>query len=295
MTTSPTTTLTLADAIAGFLRSLSGKNRSPATIRAYQIDLLQFATWLLENDLTAKRPAAITRGHVEEYLAHLADQKVSGVSRARKLAAIRELFRHLVAHGQLAHSPAESVDTPRRESRERRWLRPEEYTKLLAAAGGHPRDFAILQTFLQTGVRVAELCDLRLADLDLAGRTLRIRGKGMIERTIDLEKKGVAALKGYLAARPTSLDDHLFLNRYGAPLGERGVRKLLAAYCAKAGITRAVSPHSLRHTFGTYKAGRGVPLRQVQEWLGHKSLATTQVYVHLSRDQAKKQMEATSL
>jgi len=117
----------------------------------------------------------------------------------------------------------------------------------------------------------------------------------MVARGVDLEKKGIVALKTYLAARPEVLDDHLFLNRDGEPLGERGVRKLVVKYRTKAGITKKASCHSLRHTFATYKAENGVSPFQLQQWLGHASLNTTQIYVHLGRQNAKKVMEATSL
>lgn len=294
LTTAPLT-LTLDDALAAFLRALDGRNRSAGTVRAYRTDVSQFTAWLSENNITVHGPADVTRADLTEYLAHLARRGVSGVSRARKLAAIREFFRHLVDHGQLASSPAQGVETPKREKHSRTYLRPDEYTRLLALAGASPRDFAILQTFLQTGVRVSELCGLTLDDIDLPGRVLHVRGgKGLVDRTIELERKGVQALKSYLAIRPAALSDRLFLNRYGEPLSERGVRKLLAGYCRKAGITKQVSPHSLRHTFGTYKARR-VPLRQVQEWLGHADIRTTQIYVHLDRENARRDMEGSSL
>jgi integrase/recombinase XerC len=103
------------------------------------------------------------------------------------------------------------------------------------------------------------------------------------------------AIKKYLAARPRSLSEQLFLNYQDEPISTRGVQKVLLKYHRLAGITRAIRPHILRHTFATYKAERGVPLRQVQEWLGHESIATTQIYVHLSRQNSQKVMEQTPL
>lgn len=176
------------------------------------------------------------------------------------------------------------------------YLRSEEYSRLLAAAGGNPRDYAILQLFLQTGIRVAELIGLRLADLDLAGHSLRVHGKGQKERVMDLEKKATLALKSYLALRPASIDDHLFLNYQGQGLSDRGVKKVVEKYRELAGIQKRVSCHSLRHTFATYKAERGVSAFQLKEWLGHSSLTMPLRYVHLGKSNAsKKLMEATSL
>ena len=295
-TTTSTRPSTLEEALPGFLRALAGKNRSDATIRAYQTDVGQFISWLHDNTVIVHAPAQVARIDVTEYLAHLAGRGLSGVSRARKLAAIREFFRYLVDLEIVDKSPVAGVETPKKERNGRTFLRPDEYTKLLSLAGGNPRDYAIFQVFLQTGVRVSELCALCLDDIDLEGRLLHVReGKGMVARSIELEKKAVQALRSYLGVRDQTLDAHLFLNRDGEPLGERGVRKLVHRYCQRAGITKPVSPHSFRHTFGTYKAERGVSPFQLQQWLGHASLNTTQIYVHLGRQNARKVMEATSL
>jgi site-specific recombinase XerD len=152
------------------------------------------------------------------------------------------------------------------------------------------------QVFLQTGIRVGELCNLRLSDVDLQSGTLRVAaGKGMKAREIVLEKKAVLALKTYLAARPDTLYDHVFLNYAAEPISARGVRKLVVKYRVRAGITKKASCHSLRHTFASYKAERGVSVFQLQEWLGHENITTTQIYVHNRRQQARKVMEATSL
>jgi site-specific recombinase XerD len=279
-----------------FLSDLSGKNRSPLTIRCYGIDCRQFLSWIADNDLTVTHPAAITKSHLSEYLASLSDQGLSGRTRARKLAAIKEYLRFLVAAGLITASPVETMGAPKRERNGRTYLIPEEYTRLLSLAGSSPRDYAILQVFLQTGIRVSELCSLTLADVDLADRTLTIRqGKGMADRSIELEKKGLQALRNYLRIRPQSLSDALFLNYQGEPISERGVQKLLQKYVKLAGITKQISPHSLRHTFATYKAERGVSPYQLQQWLGHRNLNTTQIYVHLGKQNARRVMEFTSL
>lgn len=286
----------LEDALEAFLRTLDGKNRSQATIRAYQADLLQFLDFLRESNYTAEDPADVTREDVTEYLSHLANLGLSGVSRARKLAAVREYFRFLEGNGSIGRSPAAGIDTPKKERNIRTYLMPDEFTRMLSLAGASPRDYAILQVFLQTGVRVSELCALRLADVDVAGQVLRVTsGKGMVARDIPLEKKAILAIKNWLAIRSAVASDYLFLNYSGAPLGERGVRKLVTKYRVEAGITRKASCHSLRHTFATYKAERGVSPFQLQQWLGHANLNTTQIYVHMGRQNGKKVMNATSL
>jgi integrase/recombinase XerC len=286
---------TIDESVTAFLRTLQGANKSPSTITAYRTDLAQFARFLAETNCTVAAPADITRADVSEFLGHLADRRLSGVTRARKLAALREWFRYLEGEGFVAKNPTVGVDTPKKERGSRTALRSDEYTKLLSLAGANPRDYAILQVFLQTGVRVGELCALTRDDVDLEQRLLRVIGKGQKARAIELEKRGIQAIKSYLAVRPEGLHDELFLNYQGQPLSERGVRKMVAKYLKASGITKKISPHSLRHTFATYKAERGVSPYVLREWLGHARLDTTQIYVHMARSNTKKAMEATSL
>ncbi len=296
MQTTQTRQYTFQETLTAFLRDLSGKNKSVATCKAYQTDLSQFFIFLTANSVTATAPAAVTKLDISEYLSALAKDGLSGVSRARKLAAIREYFRFLESFSYIGKSPVVGIATPKKEQPTRTALRPEEYLKMLAQAGGNPRDYAILQVFLQTGIRVSELCDLLTTDIDLAARTLTVRtGKGMRSRIIALEKKGVQALKSYLAVRPETPSAHLFLNKYGQPLTERAIQMLVKAYREQAGISKPATPHSFRHTFGTYKAEKGVDVFQLRDWLGHKNLTTTQIYVHMARANSRKVMEATSL
>lgn len=283
------------DAIQAFVGVLVARNRSEATIRAYSADLRQFFHFVTEVNVAATEPARVERVDVIEYLSALGANGISGMSRARKLAAIREFYRSLQEDGTLDRSPADGVRTPRKERNVRTYLTPEEYSRMLSLAGANPRDYALLQTFLQTGVRVSELCALATDDVDFPRQTLRVHGKGLVEREIELERKGLAALRNWLNVRPGSTSDRLFLNRDGDPISDRGVRKLVAKYRGLAGITRRASCHSFRHTFATHKAEHGVSPFQLQRWLGHASLATTQIYVHLGRQRAKKLMEATSL
>ncbi|HEY0771866.1 MAG TPA: tyrosine-type recombinase/integrase [Sphingobacteriaceae bacterium] len=292
----PSDRLTLEKALEDFLRAMEGKNRSDATIRAYRTDVLQFIIWLRQNDLTITNPARVEKIDITEYLAFLAERRVSGVSRARKVAALREYFKYCLDHEIIQKSPAATVPVPRKEKPSRTYLVPGEYNKMLSLAALNVRDFAILQVFLQTGVRVSELVALRVDDIDFAQRTLTVRaGKGMVSRTIELEKKAIQAIRNYLDRRLRTTYEELFLNRDDAPFSERGIRKLVVKYRLMAGITKKASCHSLRHTFATYKATRGVSAYQLQEWLGHARLDTTQIYVHLAKQDGRKAMEATSL
>lgn len=296
-----TTQPTLTASIDGFLRACAGKNRSPATIRAYRTDLAQFLTWLLEENSYIQTAADVTTedvlDYLGEYLGELAHRGLSGVSRRRKLAAIREFFRYAKQIKLIADDPADGIDTPKGEGLGRNWLTTTEYNKLLAAAGGNVRDFCLLTVMLQTGVRISELCALTLEDIDLEHHLLQVRaGKGMKARTIPLEKKASAALKGWLKVRPATYHQALFLSRYDEPLHPNSVRKLLEKYCGLAGITKRVTPHSLRHTFATHKAGHPqVTTFLLQDLLGHSNPATTRRYVHESKINAHKVQEATAL
>jgi integrase/recombinase XerC len=275
---------------------LASANKSASTITAYRTDLAQFAYFLSETNRTIVSPADVTRVDVAEYLAHLAERDINGTTRARKLAAIREFFRFLRGEGLITANPTTGVTTPKKERGSRSGLRSDEYTKLLSLAGANPRDYAILQVFLPTGIRVSERCGLTRSDIDLDARRVHIGNvKGQKARTIELEKRGIQAIKSYLAVRPESLHDELFLNYQGQPLLDRAVRKMLVKYLTASGITKKISPHSLRHTFAPYGAERGVSPYVLREWLGHAQLDTTQIYVHMARENTKKAMEATSL
>lgn len=296
METKPT--LTFENAMSLYLTQLSGKNRSIGTIRGYTTNLRDFVVYLQDNDITIHSPADVKRSHITDFLTYCGSERHnSGVYRARMLSAIREFFRFLVAEEYLPRSPAENIDNPAKERKTRNSLRPDEYNKILALAGSNSRDYALFQVLLQTGVRVSELCNLDLDDVDLPHAVLTVRsGKGKADRQIALEKKAIKAIAKYLKDRPEEASTILFLNRYGEPLGERGVRKLIARYTRDAGLERSVSPHVFRHTFGTMKAESGkVSPFQLQQWLGHRNINTTQIYVHLSKEHGKKAMEATSL
>jgi integrase/recombinase XerC len=289
--------LDLTQGIRAFLRTMEGRNASLETIRAYTTSLSQFLAWLAESYPSGIRADEVQQEDVEEYLITLSRRGLSGVTRANRLAAIRQFFQFLVTRKLLVSSPASEVATPKREKRGRVWLRPDEYTKLLGAAGGQLRDYCMLQLFLQTGVRVSELCALNVDDIDITGKLLRVRhGKGQQSRDIPLEKKAIAALKNWLDLRGfIPITEALFPNRYGQRLSDRSVRELLTTYRQAAGITKKATPHSLRHTFASYKAKKGVPLPMLKDMLGHQNLATTQIYTHIDSLDSHKVMEGTSL
>ena len=279
-----TTSLPLPFAVSleSFIRSLVAKNRTPATLTSYRSDVGGFLSWLCQTT-PCGQPQEVTRTDVTEYLAERGQAGVSGLSRARNLAAIKEYFRYLVDAGTVTSSPAEHIIPPKREKRGRNYLSQEAYTKLLQLAAGTPRDYA------------SELATLTVDDVDLDHGLLRVTGKGMADRDIPLNKKACAALRLWVGARRPAEHRVLFTNRFGAPMGVRSIQKLVERYRRGAGIEKRITPHSLRHTFATHKARQGVNAFQLRDYLGHASVATTQLYVHLGQDEARKVMEATSL
>jgi integrase/recombinase XerD len=226
MTTS-TSHKTLASSLDQFIREL---DKSPLTIQAYRTDIQQFITWLSENDMTVTRVHYVTRSHINEYLRYLANQGRTGTTRARKLVSLHVFFTYLVKEGVLSHSPASRVKRPRRERKPKHILRPDEFRRIVAAARGNPWDYALLQLLIQSGIRVSKLIAICVPELDLEHQMLRIPSKGGKEYMIPLEKKAVHALQSYLAVRPKTTDQHLFLNYQGEGFSIGGVRKMVEKY-----------------------------------------------------------------
>lgn len=290
--TEAATKLTLAQALVQFIHQL---DKNPLTVHAYRADVLQFISFLAETDYTVSTPGQVERYHITEYLHHLKGSGRSGVTRARKLISLQVFFASLVQSGVIPHSPAVSIDRPKKEKRPKDFLRPDEYNKLLVQAAGDTRDYAMLQVFLQTGIRVSELVAIKLPDLDMIDKTLAVHGKGEKERTIPLEKKAMQALKSWLTVRPQVPDQHLFLTYQQTGFSIRGVRKLVDKYLKLAAITKKISCHGLRRTCLTNKAARNMNAFALQRLAGHQDMETTRIYVQLGTEDLRPMMEATSL
>src|SRR6266699_2617808 len=286
----------LNQSLTRYLTYLVGRNVSEHTTTAYRIDLSQFFCYLQENAFTdVDHPRKITATHINDFLSHLSGLGRSGVTRVRKLAVIREYLKYLVeVENLLPSSPAEKIVRPKQERKQRVFLRVDEYMRLLNAAAGHSRDYAILQVFLQTGIRVGELVGLTLSDIDLEAGSMLVNGKGNKQRTIYLENKATQALRAYASDRQHSLEQHVFLNYQGNGLSVRGVMDIVEKYRKLAGITKKFSCHSLRHTCATYKAVKGYTPPDLQDLLGHNKPETSLIYVHMARD-ARELMQHTSL
>jgi integrase/recombinase XerC len=282
-----------------FLRALQGQNYSPKTLRAYGDDLTQFLAWVQKNRVDWETPNRFSRADIEGFMQYLSSQRMSGVTRVRKLAAIRKFFAFMEENKILASNPANTVKGARREEKEPNILYKEQYKALLYEASDNIRDYAIIQTFLQTGIRLSELVNLRVEDIDFEHRILTVRqGKGKKDRQIPLVDEAVKALRNYLRYRNTELivdDEIFFLAKNGTSLNVSSVKYIVAKYVKKAGIRKKVSVHTLRHTFGAHKADKHMSLATLQELMGHKKKETTLKYIHLAKTNLRQEMVETAL
>ncbi len=280
------------------------RNASPYTVRNYTNDLLGNYKRGAEKGffqfLKLKKIASlgeVDRHILRDYIAWLMEQGVVRASVARKLSAIRSFYRYLMREGILSTNPLENASSPKLDRRLPSFLTTEEMKRLLEAPDlstpQGQRDSAFLELLYASGLRVSELANLNLGQVDLDTREVRVWGKGAKERIVLMGEPAARALTDYLnEARPRLLGEKksnaVFLNRYGGRLTERSVQSILEEYANITGIGRKVHPHMLRHTFATHLLDGGADLRVVQELLGHASLSTTQIYTHVSKSQAKK-------
>jgi integrase/recombinase XerC len=291
--------LTTTQSLKLFMTALQGQNYSPKTLRAYGDDLRQFLGWVEKNRVDWDIPKRFSRADIEGFMNYLAGQQMTGVTRVRKLAALRKFFTFLEEHRLISGNPAITVKGARREQKQPGILYKEQYKALLYEASENVRDYAIIMTFLQTGIRLSELVNLRVDDVDFEHRILTVRqGKGKKDRHIPLVDEAVKALRNYLRYRNTELifdDDIFFLAKNGTSLNVSSVKYLVAKYVKKAGIRKKVSVHTLRHTFGAHKADKHMGIATLQELMGHKKKETTLKYIHLAKTNLRQEMVATAL
>ncbi len=280
--------------LAEFRRVLeSERDASPHTVRNYLRDLSGFAAYLETRGLSlAEAHPAAVRG----WLGVLAVDHAAR-SRARALASVKSLYRHLLRRGQLTSNPAAAVRAPKLPRTLPHVLPVDEVFALLDAPPRTRvlglRDRALLEVLYGGGLRVAEACGLSLPDLNLQGRVVRVLGKGRKERLCPVNERCIDALKAYLARRaellagPHARKDlrAVFLNHRGGRLTARSVARLLDRYVLQLALARRVSPHALRHSFATHLLAGGADVRSIQELLGHASLSTTQRYTQVSVEQ----------
>jgi integrase/recombinase XerC len=292
-----------ARAFLAFLRS--NRNASVHTVRAYDTDLSQLVSFLAmrgQCQPSGVPAAAFDPEGIREFLAGQHRRGLSRASAGRRLAALRTFGRYLVREGALAEDPTALIGAPRREQTLPAHLAVGEMDRLLAApdASTAPgrRDRAILELFYASGLRLSELVDLDVPDVNVSSRMARVRGKGGKERLVPFNHSAADAMRAMIADRAAisspslarssaragphaRLRHPLFLNVRGGRLTTRSVDRIVRRYVRAAAIARGISPHALRHTFATHLLQSGADLRAIQELLGHVRISTTQRYTHL--------------
>jgi site-specific recombinase XerD len=249
-------------------------------------------------------PQAIRLIHLNGFLAELDKRGLSGTSRRRKTFALKTFFDFLELHEYVTMNVAHRLIPPESEERTPRVLDEDEYKRLKLTVTHEPRDAAIVELLLQTGIRLGELARLTLADVKLptkitpdptnTGELYIRQGKGRKDRVLSLNHKVCRALKTYLMVRPPLPSPALFTSKFQRPITPRGYEWILAKHLKAAGIRNA-SVHTLRHTFGTHMVKSGSNLRTVQEMMGHADLKTTSLYVSLARDMMNKDVQEHAL
>jgi len=280
----------LLDQFMGHLKVERGLARN--TIESYNRDLIGFFDFIKQRHLSAANV------NQEDLVSFIAEKRthLSARSLARCLVSLRMFYRFLVSEGVISVNPARLLGIPKLYQHLPHVLARDEVELLLAQPDQNTamgkRDTAILEILYATGLRASEVIGLRIAALNLEAGYLRTIGKGSKERLVPMGSKAIEALKRYLTEGRASLlkkgdSPHLFLNSRGKRLTRQGLWKIIKGYAVKAGITKRITPHTLRHSFATHLLEGGADLRSVQVMLGHADISTTQIYTHVARERLK--------
>ena len=289
----------MQEQIGSFLKSLEvEKGYSVNTLIAYRNDLNQFLRFLREE--SSGRTAVnswsdVSRQDLIAFILYLkGEREYSSATVARKVAAVKSFFHHMLTEGLIGDDPSASLDSPKVRKYLPKAISKEEVELLLSgpaavdSARGR-RDRAILELLYATGMRVSELVNLDVGDVDCASGTVRCTGKGGKERVIPIYDRAIKAVEEYLERARLQLlkkpdEKALFLNHRGNRLTRQGLWLIIKRYVEQLGIETSVTPHTLRHSFATHLLDGGADLRNVQELLGHANISTTQVYTQVSSD-----------
>lgn len=256
---------------------------SPRTRARYSVQISAMARFL------QIPPAKITTSDLKRYLVSIKRQKsLSNATIYSQVNAIRAFFRALVDNGALSTNPADQLPLPRRSRKLPTYLTPDELVALLRASESNPRDHCLLEFLYATGVRVSEAVAMKVESVNLKEKTAMVKsGKGDKDRLVIMSEHACQELDHYLKKRRVR-SEYLFPNRSGGRLSPRYIEKMIRAYAKRARITKPVTPHVLRHTFATHMLDRNVDIRAIQELLGHSSLATTQIYTHVTTERLRR-------
>ena len=270
---------------------LIDKHYSKNTIESYKRDLLKFYEYNSVNDLQS-----IGKDEVKEYLKHLNEDNMNERSIARNISALKSFYKFLIIEKVIKDNPLDSISSPKLGKKLPNTLTEEDINKLLdikLVDNYSYRNKAMLELMYATGLRVSELVNLKVYDVNLEEAVVKTMGKGSKERIIPIGDYALNALKVYINEYRSTffkreVNDYLFLNNHGKPMTRQGFFKIIKSLALEQGIKKDFSPHTLRHSFATHLLKHGADLIIIQELLGHSDVSTTQIYTHMSNEQLEK-------
>lgn len=268
------------------------KNYSDNTIRNYEIDLDEYKVFLDHKQITNYQ---VDQKIIRQYIEYLNKQKYETTTISRRISALKSFYKFLYKKNYINSNPMTLIKNPKKEKKLPKFLYINEIEELLKKTDNTVqgiRDHLIIELLYSTGIRVSELVNIKIKDINFINKTIKIKGKGSKERIVLYGKICANIINDYLNKsrnniKNSSNNEYLILNLKGNKLTDRSVRNIINKYMQKTSIQKQISPHTLRHTFATHLLDNGADLKAVQELLGHSDLGTTQIYTHISNERLR--------
>ena len=263
---------------------LVDKGLSNNTAKAYEADISSFFQWLDNEDLKYKN---LQEGHINQYISFLFQRKMRSSSVNRKISSIKSFYIFLVKRNFVKNSPLNDLVTPKQEKYLPESMSEAEVDKLLNSPDVsnkiENRDKAMIEMLYATGMRISELVNLKITDVDMKRCVVKVFGKGSKERLVPFGETALDSLRSYLNEREQSSSKEIFLSNRGKKMTRVAFWQRVKVYLIRENLKNSISPHTLRHAFATHLLNRGADLRSVQLLLGHSDLSTTQIYTHIAK------------
>ena len=263
---------------------LVDKGLSNNTVKAYEADISSFFQWLDNKDLKYKN---LKEDHINQYISFLFQRKMRSSSVNRKISSIKSFYIFLVKRNFVKNSPLNDLVTPKQEKYLPESMSEAEVDKLLnspdVANKIENRDKAMIEMLYATGMRISELVNLKITDVDMKRCVVKVFGKGSKERLVPFGETALDSLKSYFNDREQSSSKEIFLSNRGKKMTRVAFWQRVKIYLIRENLKNSISPHTLRHAFATHLLNRGADLRSVQLLLGHSDLSTTQIYTHIAK------------
>tara|TARA_B100001287_G_scaffold119010_1_gene100246 strand:- start:154 stop:1041 length:888 start_codon:yes stop_codon:yes gene_type:complete len=263
---------------------LVDKGLSNNTAKAYEADISSFFQWLDNEDLKYKN---LQEDHINQYISFLFQRKMRSSSVNRKISSIKSFYIFLVKRNFVKNSPLNDLVTPKQEKYLPESMSEAEVDKLLNSPDVsnkiENRDKAMIEMLYATGMRISELVNLKITDVDMKRCVVKVFGKGSKERLVPFGETALDSLRSYLNEREQSSSKEIFLSNRGKKMTRVAFWQRVKVYLIRENLKNSISPHTLRHAFATHLLNRGADLRSVQLLLGHSDLSTTQIYTHIAK------------